>query len=39
LRRYSNFSEGIMFAVLFMNMFVPAMDMAVKEWKKKGKRV
>jgi Na+-transporting NADH:ubiquinone oxidoreductase subunit B len=33
LRRYSNFSEGMMFAVLFMNMFVPVMDMAVKEWK------
>jgi len=39
LRRYSNFSEGIMFAVLFMNMFVPVMDMAVKEWKGRGKRV
>jgi len=39
LRRYSNFSEGIMFAVLFMNMFVPVMDMAVREWKGRGKRV
>lgn len=39
LRRYSNFSEGMMFAVLFMNMFVPVMDMAVKEWKGRGKRV
>jgi Na+-translocating ferredoxin:NAD+ oxidoreductase RnfD subunit len=39
LRRYSNFSEGIMFAVLFMNMFVPVMDMAVREWKSRGKRV
>jgi Na+-transporting NADH:ubiquinone oxidoreductase subunit B len=39
LRRYSNFSEGIMFAVLFMNMFVPVMDMAVKEWKGRGKRI
>lgn len=39
LRRYSNFSEGIMFAVLFMNMFVPVMDMAVNEWKGHGKSV
>ncbi|UCD71454.1 MAG: RnfABCDGE type electron transport complex subunit D [Syntrophobacterales bacterium] len=39
LRRYSNFSEGIMFAVLFMNMFVPVMDMAVNEWKGRGKSV
>jgi Na+-transporting NADH:ubiquinone oxidoreductase subunit B len=30
LRRYSNFSEGVMFSVLFMNTFVPIMDMAVK---------
>lgn len=39
LRRYSNFSEGIMFAVLLMNMFVPVMDMAVRDWKGHGKRV
>lgn len=39
LRRYSNFSEGMMFAVLFMNMFVPVMDMAVKEWKSHGETV
>jgi len=37
LRRYSNFSEGIMFAVLFMNMFVPIMDMAQKERKSSRK--
>ena len=35
LRRYSNFSEGVMFAVLFMNTFVSVMDMAVKSLKKK----
>jgi Na+-transporting NADH:ubiquinone oxidoreductase subunit B len=39
LRRYSNFSEGMMFAVLFMNMFVPVMDMAVKEWKSHRKGI
>ena len=39
LRKYSNFSEGIMFAVLFMNMFVPVMDMAVKGWKSHGETV
>jgi Na+-transporting NADH:ubiquinone oxidoreductase subunit B len=36
LRRYSNFSEGVMFAVLFMNTFVSVMDMAVKSLQKKG---
>jgi Na+-transporting NADH:ubiquinone oxidoreductase subunit B len=35
LRRYSNFSEGVMFAVLFMNTFVSVMDLAVKSLKKK----
>jgi Na+-transporting NADH:ubiquinone oxidoreductase subunit B len=35
LRRYSNFSEGVMFAVLFMNTFVSIMDMAVKSMQKK----
>jgi Na+-transporting NADH:ubiquinone oxidoreductase subunit B len=39
LRRYSNFSEGIMFAVLFMNMFVPVMDMAVRDWRSYGEKV
>lgn len=33
LRKYSNFSEGMMFAVLFMNMFAPIMDTAVTELK------
>lgn len=28
LRQYSNFPEGVMFAVLFMNTFAPVMDIA-----------
>jgi Na+-transporting NADH:ubiquinone oxidoreductase subunit B len=39
LRRYSNFSEGVMFSVLFMNTFVPIMDMVVKAVKKKKQAV
>lgn len=35
LRKYSNFSEGVMFAVLFMNTFVSIMDTAIKSSKKK----
>jgi Na+-transporting NADH:ubiquinone oxidoreductase subunit B len=35
LRRYSNFSEGVMFAVLFMNTFVSIMDIAVKSMQKR----
>lgn len=31
LRRYSNFSEGIMFAVLLMNAFVPILDQTVRQ--------
>jgi Na+-transporting NADH:ubiquinone oxidoreductase subunit B len=38
LRKFSNFSAGIMFSVLFMNMFVPVMDMAVNEIKGKRKK-
>jgi Na+-transporting NADH:ubiquinone oxidoreductase subunit B len=36
IRKYSNFSAGIMFATLFMNIFVSVMDQAVKE--AQGKR-
>ena len=35
LRRFSNFAEGVMFSVLFMNTFVPILDMAVRSSKKK----
>jgi Na+-transporting NADH:ubiquinone oxidoreductase subunit B len=35
IRRFSSFSAGIMFATLFMNMFVPIMDLAVNELKSK----
>ncbi len=38
LRRFSNFSAGIMFSVLFMNMFVPIMDTTVNEIKGKRKK-
>ena len=31
LRGFSNFSEGIMFAVLLMNAFVPILDQAVRQ--------
>jgi Na+-transporting NADH:ubiquinone oxidoreductase subunit B len=37
LRGFSNFSEGIMFAVLIMNAFVPILDQAVRQiqtWRK-----
>jgi Na+-transporting NADH:ubiquinone oxidoreductase subunit B len=34
LRGFSNFSEGIMFAVLIMNGFVPLLDQAVKRFPK-----
>ncbi|MEW5737210.1 MAG: RnfABCDGE type electron transport complex subunit D [Thermodesulfobacteriota bacterium] len=30
LRRFSNFAEGVMFAVLFVNTFAPILDIAVK---------
>ncbi len=30
LRRYSNFAEGMMFSVLFMNTFVPLLDRGVR---------
>jgi len=36
IRRFSSFSAGIMFATLFMNMFVPIMDQTVNDLK--GKR-
>jgi Na+-transporting NADH:ubiquinone oxidoreductase subunit B len=38
IRKFSSFSAGIMFATLFMNIFVPIMDSAVNELKKRGKR-
>jgi Na+-transporting NADH:ubiquinone oxidoreductase subunit B len=36
LRGFSNFSEGIMFAVLIMNAFVPLMDQIIRSRRKKG---
>ena len=36
LRGFSNFSEGIMFAVLIMNAFVPLMDQIIRSRIKKG---
>jgi Na+-transporting NADH:ubiquinone oxidoreductase subunit B len=38
IRRFSSFSAGIMFATLFMNMFVPIMDQVVNELKGKKKK-
>lgn len=35
LRRWSNFPEGIMFSVLFMNTFVPLLDRGVQAYQKK----
>ncbi|SMC25868.1 Na+-transporting NADH:ubiquinone oxidoreductase subunit B [Desulfacinum hydrothermale DSM 13146] len=35
LRRYSNFPEGVMFSVLFMNTFVPLLDRAAKLFQEK----
>ncbi len=35
LRRWSNFPEGIMFSVLFMNTFVPLLDRAVQNVQKR----
>ncbi|MDY6910445.1 MAG: RnfABCDGE type electron transport complex subunit D [Thermodesulfobacteriota bacterium] len=37
LRRFANFSEGVMFSVLFMNTFVPVLDLAVKSLKERNK--
>jgi Na+-transporting NADH:ubiquinone oxidoreductase subunit B len=37
-RKFSNFSAGIMFSVLFMNMFVPIMDSVVNDIKKKREK-
>ena len=31
LRGFSNFSEGVMFAVLIMNAFVPILDQTVRK--------
>ncbi len=39
IRKFSSFSAGIMFATLFMNMFVPIMDSAVNELKGRSKKV
>lgn len=33
LRRWSNFAEGVMFSVLFVNTFAPILDIAVKSVK------
>jgi Na+-translocating ferredoxin:NAD+ oxidoreductase RnfD subunit len=38
LRGFSNFSEGIMFAVLIMNAFVPILDQTVRQIQKSSKR-
>ncbi len=38
IRKFSSFSAGIMFATLFMNMFVPIMDETVNELKGKRKK-
>jgi len=35
LRRYSNFPEGVMFCVLFMNTFVPILDIGVRTLQRK----
>jgi len=38
LRVFGNFSEGVMFCVLFMNTFVPVLEKAVKSLKQKRAR-
>jgi Na+-transporting NADH:ubiquinone oxidoreductase subunit B len=38
IRKFSNFSAGIMFATLFMNIFVSVMDQMVNELKGRGKK-
>ena len=35
MRRFGAFPEGIMFAILMVNAFAPAIDIAVKEWMSK----
>lgn len=37
LRRYSNFAEGVMFAVLFGNTFVPILDIGIRALKARKK--
>jgi len=37
-RQYSSFSEGVMFSVLFMNIFAAVMDIGAKAWKTRGKK-
>jgi Na+-transporting NADH:ubiquinone oxidoreductase subunit B len=37
IRRYSLFTEGMMFAILIGNMFVPLLERHVAQWKTKGK--
>lgn len=39
IRNFSNFPEGIMFAILIVNSFVPLMDSLAKTMKSKGKKV
>ena len=37
LRRFSGFSEGVMFSVLILNAFVPLLDLAVRQFQKSRK--
>ena len=37
IRGFGQFSCGVMFSILFMNMFAPIMDYAVRAWKKRRK--
>jgi Na+-transporting NADH:ubiquinone oxidoreductase subunit B len=37
IRQFSNWPEGIMYAILLANMFAPITDIAVKGWKEKQK--
>ena len=37
LRTFGTFPEGVMFAVLMVNMFTPLLDYLVREWKKSKK--
>ena len=33
IREFSLFPEGMMFAILIMNSFVPLLDIVIKSWK------
>jgi Na+-translocating ferredoxin:NAD+ oxidoreductase RnfD subunit len=39
IRKFSGWSEGVMWAVLIMNIFASLMDIGVKEWKTRKKAV